>query len=235
MQFDIQEPTQVDQTDQRSKLTDTVRRISSIGRYSTPQTEYTRKPFFMISKSPKMVLQTSSSTFSLSKPTRQIIDTPTVYISEENPLREYSPQVVHPPLEVFFPQYSPDMEKQSDFESSQFPDSPHSDTCQSHCHHTDPLTLSDMSLSIPQTPSTSKSTPKFIIRRHKSMETGKKKGSRWKKFMRIHRKGKIEDVMVVEEMIPYTRSSPNLKHFDKTWQSSAKDSPDDDTNSSKEE
>lgn len=66
------------------------------------------------------------------------------------------------------------------------------------------------------------------------METGKKKGSRWKRFMRMHRKGKVEDIMVVEEMLPYTRSSPNLKHLDKAW-SSVKDTPDDDTNSSSRE
>ncbi|XP_003705242.2 bestrophin-4 [Megachile rotundata] len=235
VQFDIQEPTQVDQTD-RSRVTDAMRRISNLGRHSASQIDHTRKPFFMLTKSPKMVLRPSSSTSTLSKPTRQIIDTPTVYVSEENPWREYTPHVVHPlPLEMFALQQSPDEEKQSDFESSQLPDTPHSDTCQSHCHHTSSLKLSDTNLSVPTQATTSKSTPKYIIRRHKSMETGKKKGSRWKKFMRMHRKGKVEDIMVVEEMIPYTRSSPNLKHLDKAWQSSVKDTPDDDTNSSSRE
>lgn len=247
VQFDIQEsPSRMEQAEQRFKLTETMRKFSSLGRHSISQSEHTRKPFFTLTKSPKIVLQPGSSTSNLSKTTRQIIDTPTVYISEENPWGEYTSHVLHPPsLEVLSDQFS-ETRKQCDFENTQLPDtfnadtsdSSHSDTCQLQCHHTNmcPLRPSDINLSIPAKAVTSKAkSPKYLVRRHKSLEAGKKKGIQWRKIIKTYQKEKPEDILVAEEMIPYTRSSPNLKHLDKCSQTPVKDTSDDDIDSSSKE
>ncbi|XP_029036650.1 bestrophin-4-like [Osmia bicornis bicornis] len=241
VQFDIQEsPSRIEQAEQRFKLTETMRKVSSLGRHSISQSEHTRKPFFTLTKSPKM--QPGSSTSNLSKTSRQIIDTPTVYISEENPWGEYTSHVLHPPsLEALSDQFS-ETGKQCGFENTQLPDtfnldtsdSSHSDTCQLQCHHTNmcPLRPSDINLSIPAKAATPKAkSPKYLVRRHKSLEAGKKKGIQWKKIIKTYRKEKPEDILVVEEMIPYTRSSPNLKHLDKCSQTPVKDTSDDDMGS----
>nr|XP_031831442.1 bestrophin-4-like isoform X1 [Nomia melanderi]XP_031831443.1 bestrophin-4-like isoform X1 [Nomia melanderi]XP_031831444.1 bestrophin-4-like isoform X1 [Nomia melanderi]XP_031831445.1 bestrophin-4-like isoform X1 [Nomia melanderi]XP_031831446.1 bestrophin-4-like isoform X1 [Nomia melanderi]XP_031831447.1 bestrophin-4-like isoform X1 [Nomia melanderi]XP_031831448.1 bestrophin-4-like isoform X1 [Nomia melanderi]XP_031831450.1 bestrophin-4-like isoform X1 [Nomia melanderi] len=89
LQFDIREPSScVTQTEQRSKtITETGRRFPT--KYSSLRIDQNRKPFFALTKSPKIILQSSASTSNLSRPTRQIIDTPTVYNSSINPWKEY--------------------------------------------------------------------------------------------------------------------------------------------------
>ncbi|XP_017755603.1 PREDICTED: bestrophin-4-like isoform X2 [Eufriesea mexicana] len=243
LQFDIQEPSfQIDQTEQRRKMiTETVKKLSPLGKHSVPRIDTNRKAFFTITKSPKVIVQPSASTSNLSKLTRHIIDTPTVYTGNVNPWKDYSSKIIQSPsFEAFSSEHSPEVEGTYDFENVHPSDnvcihpndSPHSDTCQSQCHHT---TISHLTL--PETPlSTSTKTAlpknksaKFLIKRHKSMGTSKKKGIQWRQMIKA--RDKTDDVSAGEKAIPYSRSSPNLK-LDATPQGIKKYISDDDSSSS---
>ncbi|KOC70176.1 Bestrophin-3 [Habropoda laboriosa] len=239
LQFDIQEP-ETDQTVQRPKIiTEAVKRISSLGRHSVPRVDSARKPFFTLTKSPKIVLQTSSSTSSLSQPVRQIVDTPTVYTGNINPWKEYSTRLMRRhSVETCSSEHSPEIEGQYDFESVHPSDvnpqdSPYSDTCQSQCRHSP---MCHLSLPKIYTPAPTETTipksrsPKFLVRRHKSMGLTKKKGIQWKQLMRTSKKRTTDDILTAEEVLPCTRSSPNLK-LAEIPQVPKKNTLDDDTSS----
>lgn len=175
----------------------------------------------MVTKSPKVIVEPSSSTSNLSKLTKHIIDTPTVYTGNVNPWKDYSSKIIHSPsFEAFSSEHSPEVEGTYDFEnvhpSDSFcvhpDDSPHSDTCQSECHHRtiSHLTLPETSLSTSiKTALPRNRSAKFLIKRHKSLETSKKQGIQWRQYIKT--RDKVDDVSADEKTIPYSRSSPNLK------------------------
>ncbi|CAK9807857.1 BEST2 [Anthophora plagiata] len=240
LQFDIQETSETDQTEQPKIITEAVKKITSLGRHSVQHTDSTRKPFFTLTKSPKVVLQPSSSTASLSQPVRQIVDTPIVYTGNINPWKEYSSRLMHrPSIETCCSEHTPEIEGQYDYESvhpsdGNPQDSPHSDTCQSRCHHMCHLSLPEAYLLTPKEVIVPKSrSPKFLVRRHKSMGTTKKKGVQWRHLMKSSKKRTTDSISAVEETLPCTRSSPNLKI--EIPQVPKKDTVDDDTSSSHKE
>ncbi|XP_078038038.1 bestrophin-4 isoform X2 [Augochlora pura] len=228
LQFDIQEPSpRVEQVEQRPKVfSETAKKFSSLGKYSALRFDPNRKPFYTITKSPKTVIQ-SSSTFNLSHPSRQIIDTPIVYASDINPWKEYSRVPNLPMFEVVTPDQSPEVEKQ--YDSKRFFDnynvstegSSHATTSQSLSHSVSYLQLPDTNVpAIAKTALKTKS-PRYVIRRHKSMETPKKLRIQWTQMMRTQRKKITDDIPPVEVIMLETKSSPNLNQFD------SKDSPKD--------
>lgn len=225
LQFDIQEPSvHTDQIEQRAKnIADTIKKFSSLGKYSLPRIDSSRKPFFTLTKSPKLVIQPWPSTSNLSIPSRQIIDTPSVYMDNLNPWRDYSPKVALPhSFDVGGSEHSPEEEGQYDFESVYLSDdtainpsdSPHSDTCQLQCQHygTSYLTLPETPLSIPSKATMPKNrSPKFLVRRHKSMGTGRKKGIQWKQIVKTTKKHTPDDMPKTERCLSRSRGSLNLK------------------------
>lgn len=221
LQFDIQEPAQVNQTEQRKKIiTETMKKFSSLGKHSISRIDTNRKPFFMLTKSPKVVIQPWSSTSNLSKSTKQIIDTPTIYTTKINPWKDYKTSNIVQSFSFEASECSQE-EKRSNFENVYSfdnininpNDNPHSDTCQIQCHHT------MYHLTLPETPlSTSiraivpkNRSPKFLVKRHRSMKLGKKKGIQWKQIVKTNRKITTDNISMIEKSLPYSRSSPNLK------------------------
>ncbi|CAL7948473.1 unnamed protein product [Xylocopa violacea] len=244
LQFDIQEPLQTDQTEQRPKIVvETVRKLSAFGKHPMSRIDPTRRPFFTLAKSPKMVTQLHSSTSTLSEPTKQFIDTPTVYTSDMNPWKDYNSRLIQlPSFEGLDLEHSPDSEEQHNLENVTPTedlivnpnDDPHSDTHQSQFHDINihHLTLPETTLSIPlksELQSTKSRSPKLLVRRHRSMVTGKKKGIQWKRFVRSVKK-RTPNVPEVKEQLFYTRSSPNLK-LGESSQELKKDMSHDDINS----
>lgn len=244
LQFDIQEPLQTEQTEHRPKIVvETVRKLSSFGRHPMPRIDSTRRPFFMLTKSPKVVTQFHSSTSTLSEPTKQIIDTPTVYASDINPWKDYNSRLIQlPSFEGLDLEHSPETEEQYNL-GNVYPtedsivnpsDSPHLDTPQPQFHdiNVHHLTLPVTTLSIPlksELQSAKSRSPKLLVRKHRSMLTGKKKGIQWKHFVRSVKRRPTPDVPAVEKQLFYTRSSPNLK-LGESSQELKKDTSDDDTN-----
>ncbi|XP_076235316.1 bestrophin-4 [Calliopsis andreniformis] len=235
LQFDIQEP----QSEQRAKvLTETVKKFSPLGKSLI---DSNRKPFFTITKSPKVIIQPWQSTSNLEKSRKQFIDTPTVYTGDVNPWKEYTPRMLSPPsLEVLTSDQVPEFDKYHDSEtihpsdnlSGNTSDSPHSDTCQSQCRHTDMcyLQLPEISVPITEKLQTSKNV-KYPVRRYKSMVTGKRKDIQWKQIMKIHRR-RMKDVPPAEEIVLKTRSSPNLKQLIENVEDITKNETDDEASSS---
>ena len=178
-----------------------------------PRIDTSRRPFFTLAKSPKVVVQPWPSMSNLSKPSIQIIDTPSVYADNVNPWKDYSSRGEQ---RLSFDDSSkyPSQIGQYDFENVHPSDdanenpneSPHSDTCQLQCHH------SMYYLTLPETPSSAPvktmmpedRKSKFLVKRHKSTGTSKKKGIQWKEIVKT-------DIPVTEQRLPYSRSSPNLK------------------------
>ncbi|XP_043254857.1 bestrophin-4-like [Colletes gigas] len=233
LQFDFQEPS--------SSFDEPVKRVSSFAKYSASRIDPNRKPFFTISRSPKVVMQPSSNGSYLSKSVRQIIDTPIVYSHDINPWKEYAPSVSYQPsLETLVADQTARTEGHCDFEnmhpSNNFStftnDSPRSNACQSEshadaCHLQLPETnLSTLLCATPQGRGL-----KRVVRRHKSMEIVKKKGIQWKQIMKMQHRKKGDDVLAIEEVLCQTRSSPNLKHLDNDSLNTSKDKHDDDINS----
>ncbi|KOX76000.1 Bestrophin-2 [Melipona quadrifasciata] len=217
LQFDIQEPpVPMDQTGQKSiRIIETVKKFSSLGRHSLPRIDTNRRPFFTLTKSPKVVVQPWPSTSNLSKPSTQIIDTPSVYTDNVNPWKDYSSRADQRlsfddsskyPSQMGEGQYDLENVHPSDDANENPNESPHSDTCQLQCHHSMYyLTLPETPLSTPvkaMMPEDRKS--KFLVKRHKSMGTSKKKGIYWKQIVKT-------DMPVIEQRLPYSKSSPNLK------------------------
>ncbi|XP_076164381.1 bestrophin-1 isoform X2 [Ptiloglossa arizonensis] len=229
LQFDQEPPSKI--------ATETVRKCSSSGKQSTSRIDPNRKPFFTITKSPKVILRSSSSTSNL-KTVRQIIDTPVVYTNDINPWKEYPSAFCRPSLEVLIPDQFSQTEKQCDFgnvhPSDNFNtnanDSPHSDTCQSQCHHVNKSHLQLPETNLPTVAQTTlgSTNSKYFVRRHKSMEIVKKKSVPWKHFMKIRRRKTIEDESAVDKILCQTMSSPNLKHFNNDPQHPIKDIDDSD-------
>ncbi|XP_054010535.1 bestrophin-4-like isoform X1 [Hylaeus anthracinus] len=230
LQFDIQEPlTRHDQVDQGTGvITGAMKKFSSLTKHSTSRIDLTRKPFFTVTKSPKVILQPSSSTSNVSRPMRQIVDTPIVYAGDISPWKEYRPSALCPPsLDVLIADHPPDIDTNTN-------DSPHSDTCQSECHHVGASHLQLPETNVPTLvqPTPRLKSPKFLVRRHKSMEVTKKKGIQWKQIMKpLHRRTSYEAPSPVEEVLCQTRSSPNLKHLERDSEDTIKDKRDDDINS----
>ncbi|KAK1132729.1 hypothetical protein K0M31_014106 [Melipona bicolor] len=217
LQFDIQEPPiPTDQTGQKSiRIIETVKKFSSLGKHSLPRIDTNRRPFFTLTKSPKVVVQPWASTSNLSKPSTQIIDTPSVYTDNVNPWKDYSLRADQRlsfddsskyPSQMREGQYDFENVHPSDDANENPNESPHSDTCQLQCHHSMYyLTLPETPLSTPvkaMMPEDRKS--KFLVKRHKSMGTSKKKGIYWKQIVKT-------DMPVTEQRLPYSKSSPNLK------------------------
>ncbi|XP_016917727.1 bestrophin-4-like isoform X2 [Apis cerana] len=239
LQFDIQEPVQVNQTEQRKKIiTETMKKFSSLGKHSISRIDTNRKPLFMLTKSPKVVIQPWSSTSNLSKFTKEIIDTPIVYTTKINPWKETSNIVQSFSFEA---SECSQEEKRFNFENvyssdninTNPNDSSHSDTCQIQCHHT------MYHLTLPETPlSTSiratvpkNKNPKFLVKRHRSMRLGKKKGIQWKKIVKMNKKITTDNISMIEKSLPCSRSSPNLK-LEEIPQNLKNNISDDDTSSS---
>lgn len=199
-------------------ISKTIQKLSPFGKHSGPRQDSGRKSFFSLAKTPKLVLRPCSSTSSLSKPTRQIIDSPAVFGGDASPWREYSARIMRrPSFEAFHWEQSPEVQGQFDLESihpsdsfsESLNDSPHPDASQPQFHHMSHLTLPETNL-----PATIKATmpksrsPKFIVRRHKSMGTCRKKGVQWRQFIKSSKKKTFDYVTVA---LPHARSSPNLK------------------------
>ena len=238
LQFDIQETP----PDQRSStITEAVKKFSHLGKYSSQRIDQNRKPFFTLTKSPKVILEPWPSATNLSSPTRHFMDTPVVYSGDANPWKEYTHRVWRrPSLDQLTPDELLEVGEHCDFEDVHMPstsDSPRSDTCHCHCRYTDTYHLKPPEANLPVTEKlTLKSgSPKFLVRRHKSMGTSKKKGVQWKETMKAHRSKTIDDESPVEEIFPQTRSSPNLKHLDDNVEDTKEDVFDDETSSAKKE
>lgn len=184
LQLDIREPSScVTQTEQRSKtITDTGKKYPT--KYSSLRMDQNRKPFFTLTKSPKIILQSSASTSSLSRPARQIIDTPTVYNSSGSPWKEYTSQDFKLPMLEVTPDQSPE------------------------------VTDSKLQLPQVNLPPLKAKSPRHMVRRHRSIEVPSNKGIQWTRVVRTQRQiTTSEDVSPVEEILLETRSSPNLKHL----------------------
>lgn len=183
-----------------------------------------------------MIMQSSSSTSSLSKSMKQFIDTPTIYVGDLDPWKNYSnsKEIQQQPVFEMIDLESPEMEKQIDFPEVPFSsddvnvtDSPHSDTCQSQCLHTSHLMVPEAKTK-GGTVARSKS-PKFLVRKSRPVPK-KKRGIQWK----VMKDKKIltddDDVSVFEIPLSSTRSSPNLKLGE-----CSQKSKEDDSSSNKEE
>lgn len=215
-----------------------MKKFSSLGKHSISRIDTNRKPLFMLTKSPKVVIQPWSSTSNLSKFTKEIIDTPIVYTTKINPWKETSNIVQSFSFEA---SECSQEEKRFNFENvyssdninTNPNDSSHSDTCQIQCHHT------MYHLTLPETPlSTSiratvpkNKNPKFLVKRHRSMRLGKKKGIQWKKIVKMNKKITTDNISMIEKSLPCSRSSPNLK-LEEIPQNLKNNISDDDTSSS---
>lgn len=215
-----------------------MKKFSSLGKHSISRIDTNRKPFFMLTKSPKVVIQPWSSTSNLSKSTKQIIDTPTVYTSNINPWKDYKTPNIVQSFSFETSECFQEVEKRSDFENVYSSDnininpndSPHSDTCQLQCHHTMcHLTLPETS-SIKAT-ATKNRNPKFLVKRHRSMKLSKKKGIQWKQIVKTNRKNRTDNISMIKKSLSCSRSSPNLK-LEEIPQNSKNNISDDDTSSS---
>lgn len=243
LQFDIQEPSSP-AADQTPKMKpETMKRFATFGKHSIPRIDLSRKPFFTVSKSPKVVVQPWSSTSNLSRATRQFIDTPTVFPGDLSPWRDFGSRLARtPPFESQSFDRSPEvdsLESAQTFENVELnpSDSPHSDTCQSQCRHepASHLTLPDPGLLAPIKASMPKSrSPKFVVKRHRSLLTGRKKGIQWKEMAKS-KKETGADTPVEERPLSYTRSSPNLKLQESSGEWRKDPSDEDSTSSQKDE
>lgn len=195
-----------------------MKKFSSLGKHSISRIDTNRKPLFMLTKSPKVVIQPWSSTSNLSKSTKQIIDTPIVYTTNINPWKDYKTSNIMQSFSFEASECSQE-EKRSNFENVYSSDninpndSPHSDTCQIQCHHI------MCHLTLPETPSSTSITatvpknrsPKFLVKRHRSMRLSKKKGIQWKQIVKTNRKNTTDNISMIEKSLPCSKSSPNLK------------------------
>lgn len=215
-----------------------MKKFSSLGKHSISRIDTNRKPLFMLTKSPKVVIQPWSSTSNLSKSTKQIIDTPTLYTSNINPWKDYKASNIVQSFSFETSECSQEVEKRSDFENVYSSDnininpndSPHSDTCQLQCHHTMcHLTLPETSLI--KATATKNRSPKFLAKRHRSMKLSKKKGIQWKQIVKTNRKNRTDNISMIKKSLSYSRSSPNLK-LEEIPQNSKNNISDDDTSSS---
>ncbi|XP_017877447.1 bestrophin-4-like isoform X2 [Ceratina calcarata] len=205
-----------------------IENMKKFGMHSISRSESGRKQFFAITRSPKVVVQPSSSTSSLSKPTRQFIDTPTVYVGDLNPWKNYNSKGAQPVFEMIDLD-SPETEKQFEFQVpsslDDVTDSPHSDICQSQYLHTSHLTIPETKTktSVPRSKS-----PKFLVKKPRPVPK-KKKGIQWK-AMKDKKILTNDNESVFEMPLSYTRSSPNLKLGE-----SSQKPKEDDSSSNKEE
>lgn len=192
------------QTEQRPAQL--IENMKKFGVHSISRNESGRRPFFGITRSPKVLIQPSSSTSSLSRPTRQFIDTPTVYVGNLNPWRDYNSRGTRPTFETIDLE-SPETEKQFEFEVPSSPDiSSRSDICQSRCRHASRLTVPEVRTRATAQRSRS---PKFLVKRPRPAPK-KRKGIQWR-AMKDKKILTDDDVSVFEVPLSYTRSSPNLK------------------------
>nr|XP_033333072.1 bestrophin-4-like [Megalopta genalis]XP_033333073.1 bestrophin-4-like [Megalopta genalis]XP_033333074.1 bestrophin-4-like [Megalopta genalis]XP_033333075.1 bestrophin-4-like [Megalopta genalis]XP_033333076.1 bestrophin-4-like [Megalopta genalis] len=234
LQFDIQEPSpQIDQMEQPPKVfTEVTKKFPSLGKYSTLRFDPNRKPFYTITKSPKTLIQSPSSTFNLSHPTRQIIDTPIVYAGDINPWKEYSEASNLPMFEVVTPDQSPEIEKQCDPEKffdnykANTEDSPHAATSQSLGHSMSHLQLPDTNISAISKTALKTRSPRYVIRRHRSMEAPQKQHIQWTQMMRTQRRRITDDIPPVEVIMLETKSSPNLNQLDSNLKDPTKNTDD---------